>query len=392
MHSPRKTRSTNATQHPGLVVKSSKRRTPAEVKAANEAKEAAKEAKRQAKEASINRAAEFESNAMANEDFLDATPRPNFNPRPSTPTETETSNDIEMSDGPEFDNNPYIPPEDPTEDDSMGSEGSAEETPMPLSKKRKTATTAFKRVALARSFAVADLAAEAPPKQGQPKSRDTSKHQPKSGVVDHDTLPANITDSSDTENDDQPPRKKARAKVTAGQSVETTGAATESDGAPLLSKAKVVEKTKKKKESVREAIEAARGKTMERIDSNSRNRDNASRSKLDTKEKSVKVVIKSQLKAKPKSEPIRFGNGPQWMPKDSEDSKGKEQGGVDRVGKRTTDLSKDRASIKSSNQAVIDIESDDEQVPEKAMRRVSFLFLHRNHAESRSLYSLLLES
>jgi hypothetical protein len=200
--------------------------------------------------------------------------------------------------------------------------------------------------------------------------------------VDHDTLPANITDSSDTENDDQPPRKKARAKVTAGQSVETTGAATESDGAPLLSKAKVVEKTKKKKESVREAIEAARGKTMERIDSNSRNRDNASRSKLDTKEKSVKVVIKSQLKAKPKSEPIRFGNGPQWMPKDSEDSKGKEQGGVDRVGKRTTDLSKDRASIKSSNQAVIDIESDDEQVPEKAMRRVSFLFLHRNHAES----------
>lgn len=170
--------------------------------------------------------------------------------------------------------------------------------------------------------------------------------------------------------------------MTAGQSVETTGAATESDGAPLLSKAKVVEKTKKKKESVREAIEAARGKTMERIDSNSRNHDNASRSKLDMKEKSVKVVIKSQLKAKPKSEPIRFGNGPQWMPKDSEDSKGKEQGGVDRVGKRTTDLSKDRASIKSSNQAVIDIESDDEQVPEKAMRRVSFLFLHRNHAES----------
>ncbi|KIM71183.1 hypothetical protein PILCRDRAFT_93990, partial [Piloderma croceum F 1598] len=176
MHSPHKTRSTNATQHPGLVVKSSTRQTPAEVKAANEAKEAAKEAKRQAKEASINRATEFESNAMANEDFLDATPQPNFNPRASTPTKTETSNDIEMSDGPEFDNNPYIPPEDPTEDDTMGSEGSAEETPIPLSKKRKTAaTTALKWVALTHSFAVADLAAEAPPKQGQPKSRDTSK-------------------------------------------------------------------------------------------------------------------------------------------------------------------------------------------------------------------------
>lgn len=349
MHSPRKTRSTNATQHPGLVVKSSRRRTPAEVKAANEAKEVAKETKRQAKNASINRAAEFESNAMANEDFLDATPRPNFNPRPSTPTDTETSNDIEMSDGPDFNNNTYTPPDNATEDDTMGSEGSAEETPIPLSKKRKTAakaTTAFKRVALTRSFAVADLAAEAPPT-------------------------ANVADSSATESDDPPPTKKARAKATAVQSVEITGSATVSNGAPLLLKeAKVVEKvedkkTKKKKESIREAIEAAQGKTMGSIDSNSHNRDNASRSKLNTKEKSVKVDIKSQSKGKQKSEPMRFGSGPQWVPKGSEGSRGKEQGGV---GKRTTDLSKDRASIKGSNQTVIDIESDDEQVPEKATR------------------------
>jgi len=342
MHSPRKTRSTNATQHPGLIVKSSKRRTPAEVKAAKEAKEAAKEAKRQAKNASINRAAEFESSAMANEDILDATPRPNFNPRPSTPTETETSNDIIMSDGPDFDNNPYNPPEDPTEDDTMGSEGSAEETPIPLSKKRKTAatkaTTGLKRVALTRTFAVADLAAEVPPT-------------------------ANDADSSATESDDQPPAKKVRAKATAGQSVEIAGSATASNGAPLK-KAKVVEKaedkkTKKKKESIREAIEAAQGKTTESIDSNSRNRDNAMRSKLE--EKLVKVDIKSQSKGKSKSEPIRFGSGPQWVPKGSEGSRGKEQGGV---GKQTA---KDQASIKRSNQAVI--ESDDEQVPEKATAR-----------------------
>jgi hypothetical protein len=74
MASPCKTRSTNATQCPDLVVKPVKCRTPAEVKAATEAKEAAKEAKKQAKEASINHTAEFENNAMANEDLMDATP------------------------------------------------------------------------------------------------------------------------------------------------------------------------------------------------------------------------------------------------------------------------------------------------------------------------------
>jgi len=381
MASPRKTRSTNATQRPGLVVKPAKRRTPAEVKAATEAKEAAKEAKKQAKEASINRAAEFENNAMANEDLMDATPQPNFNPRPSTPTETasetETSHDIEMSDRPNFDNHTYVPPEDPTEDDTMGSEDFAE-TPIPLSKKRKGATTeatkATKRVGLTRSFAIADLAAEAPLKRGQPKSRDDQQRQPKSKAADDDTSPANIMDDSATESDDQPPpTKKARGKKTAEQSVEIIDhSAAKSNGAPSSkkAKAKVVEdveakKMKKKKESIRDAIEAVQVKTMEGLDSDSRNRpsvDIASRLKLDVK---GKLAVKAE-----RSEPIRFGNGPQWVPKlkGSDGSKGKEQG-LGGVGKRTTDVSKDRASIKTSNQRVIDIESsDDKQVPAKATR------------------------
>jgi hypothetical protein len=80
------------------------------------------------------------------------------------------------------------------------------------------------------------------------------------------------------------------------QSVEITGFATESNGAPLLSKkAKVMEKVEdkktKKKESIHEAIEAAQGKTMESIDSNSCNHDKVLRSKSDMKEKLVKVDI-----------------------------------------------------------------------------------------------------
>jgi hypothetical protein len=200
MASPCKTRLTNATQRPGLVVKPAKRRTPAEVKAATEAKEVAKEAKKQAKEASINCAAEFKNNAITNKDLVDATPRPNFNPRPSTSTETgsetETSHDIDMSDRLNFDNHTHVPPEDPTEDDTMGSEDFAEETPIPLSKKRKGATTeatkATKHVALTHSFAITDLAAEAPLKCRQPKSRDEQQRQPKSKAADDDTSPANI--------------------------------------------------------------------------------------------------------------------------------------------------------------------------------------------------------
>ncbi|KIM76998.1 hypothetical protein PILCRDRAFT_12367 [Piloderma croceum F 1598] len=220
--------------------------------------------------------------------------------------------DIEMSDRPNFDNHTYVPPEDPTEDDTMGSEDFADETPIPLSKKRRGATTeatkATKRVALTRSFAIADLAAEALLKHGQPKSGDDQQRQPKSKAADDDTSPANIMDDSATKSDDQPPpMKKARAKKTAEQSVEIIDrSAAKSNGAPL-SKVKFVEdvedkKTKKKKESIRDAIEAVQVKTMEDLDSDSCNRpsvDIASRLKSDVK---GKLAVKAE-----RSEPMHFG-------------------------------------------------------------------------------------
>jgi hypothetical protein len=138
MHSPHRTRLTNATRHPGLIVKAAKHRTTTEVKAAAEAKQATKDAKQQAKVASIHCAAAFESTAMADEDLMDATPQPNFNSRSNIltmDTEMEASTDIEMSDGHDFDQNVYNPPEDITENDLMDSEGFVEDTLMPLSRR-----------------------------------------------------------------------------------------------------------------------------------------------------------------------------------------------------------------------------------------------------------------
>jgi len=111
MLSPRRTRLKNATQHPGLAYKSATRRTTAEVKAIAEAKQAAKVAKKEAKTASIRRAAAFESTAMAEEDFIDATPRPKFHPRSgshATSAKLETTCDVEMSDNSRINENDYV--------------------------------------------------------------------------------------------------------------------------------------------------------------------------------------------------------------------------------------------------------------------------------------------
>ena len=75
MPSPHITRSGNATQHPGLIGKTTTVcRTSAQVKDAAAAKKAAKDAKDAARIASIHHAAEFESTALDNEDLIDATP------------------------------------------------------------------------------------------------------------------------------------------------------------------------------------------------------------------------------------------------------------------------------------------------------------------------------
>ncbi|KAH9166464.1 hypothetical protein EDB89DRAFT_1910690 [Lactarius sanguifluus] len=74
------TRASNKTAHPGNVVKN-KRRTTAQVQEEKMAKAKAKEARKVAKQQGINRAAQFEHACLANEDLVDATPRPLFTPK-----------------------------------------------------------------------------------------------------------------------------------------------------------------------------------------------------------------------------------------------------------------------------------------------------------------------
>ena len=80
---PIETRASNKLAHPGNVEKSSKpRRTSAEVQKEREAKAKAKADREAAKRKAILCAAEFELADMANEDMVDATPRPSFTPKP----------------------------------------------------------------------------------------------------------------------------------------------------------------------------------------------------------------------------------------------------------------------------------------------------------------------
>jgi hypothetical protein len=81
------TRASNKSVHPGNVFKPSvPRRTSAEVQQEREAKAKAKADREEAKQRSIVRAAEFEHADMANEDLVDATPRPPFTPKPWPPS------------------------------------------------------------------------------------------------------------------------------------------------------------------------------------------------------------------------------------------------------------------------------------------------------------------
>jgi hypothetical protein len=90
-------------------MKSSKRKTKAEAQQERDAKAQAKAARAEARQQSINRAAEFERIDIANEDGVDATPRPIFTPKQrllsrnqlqvDSPFTTFTDTDIEESDG-----------------------------------------------------------------------------------------------------------------------------------------------------------------------------------------------------------------------------------------------------------------------------------------------------
>ncbi|KAH9026130.1 hypothetical protein EDB85DRAFT_1893546 [Lactarius pseudohatsudake] len=67
-------------EYTGNIVKH-KRRTTAQVQEGKMAKAKAKEAHKVAKQQGINRAAQFEHACLANEDLVDATPRPLFTPK-----------------------------------------------------------------------------------------------------------------------------------------------------------------------------------------------------------------------------------------------------------------------------------------------------------------------
>jgi len=140
--SPRKTHPENSEHHPGLVDKSSCKphQTSAEVKATTKAIKTAKEAKIQAKNASNKHAADFESTALINKDFMDATPRPRFTPKNNMKVIMEadvslvTSN-IRMANTSD-DKSSYDPCADfVTEDELVASDAYSQDTPMPCSRK-----------------------------------------------------------------------------------------------------------------------------------------------------------------------------------------------------------------------------------------------------------------
>lgn len=79
------TRAKNKQVHPGAALAPTPRRSSAEVQQERVAKAQAKAAQEAQKRENIQRAAEFEHADMANEDVVDATPRPSFTPKPWPP-------------------------------------------------------------------------------------------------------------------------------------------------------------------------------------------------------------------------------------------------------------------------------------------------------------------
>lgn len=150
MAAPRiNTRSKNVAVHPGLVLQAPPRRTSAQVKADKAAKKEAKETANLAAQAKINRAAAFENAAMANEDLLDATPRPLFTPKPKSTADVPDSEtdggsiEVDVTDGLDGDQRTFVPMNtSETEGDAIRSED-VEETPVP---KRRVSAKGGKRM------------------------------------------------------------------------------------------------------------------------------------------------------------------------------------------------------------------------------------------------------
>jgi hypothetical protein len=107
------------------------------VKAEADAKAAAKAAKKEAQQAWIKHIAGFETEAMANEDLIDATPWSNFAPKYDTHVSHLESEDLGTSevDGPNPDGHTYVPDKSDTDDESDDPARSGKVTPVPKRKK-----------------------------------------------------------------------------------------------------------------------------------------------------------------------------------------------------------------------------------------------------------------
>ena len=128
------TQASNKTTHPGNAVKTTKHRTTAEVEEERAAKAQAKAAHEEARQQSINRAAKFERADMANENLVDATPRPPFTPKqPQYQTHSDLTplaetSDVDMSD--DFEKASFVPPASEHSDTVDESAGESD-TPRP---------------------------------------------------------------------------------------------------------------------------------------------------------------------------------------------------------------------------------------------------------------------
>ena len=170
------TRAGNKSAHPGHVVKPRTRRTGAEVKAERAAKAQAKEDRELARKQSIERAAQFETADLIQENDFDATPRPVFTPKlrplPQINPFPAESSDVEMAEGSDFDGADFKPP---TADGSVTVDDSAVETdPEPPVKKAK-ANSAAKGKAKVTKKAAGKVASE----KGNAESSDVEIVEPK---------------------------------------------------------------------------------------------------------------------------------------------------------------------------------------------------------------------
>lgn len=175
--SPCRTRSSNSSKHPGVIVQTKSRRSSAEVKAEAEAKKAAKAAKKEQRNTGIRKVTEFEREAMVQEDLTDATPQPpklaskhgstdpldmedpvsdsmeNPTPRPYFISECTTGHDSDSDavDEPNVNHNMYLPPHESSDElDNLADAETVDSTPVPASKRKKNTSlvTATKQMKL----------------------------------------------------------------------------------------------------------------------------------------------------------------------------------------------------------------------------------------------------